>query len=240
MAAPGWAAHRRGDKRRTCPRATAAAAISASAPQRRSLTRAPGRRGRPLRIPLPPRRPACRRVDVVGAAGPRLVDRRPVRRRVAAVRGREVPGHASSAGSRWDTVTYFVGSLFFTAASFLSYREAVDASPEALNPAHRRFFVGGRPDVTRPRRVIGRRPQETAAGIMTGSTGVAPQDQDKARFSSGRITWTALALSPTRPGVGFPGDQRSEATSQFLPSCLCQRRRHDRIRDHLRLKAAVL
>jgi len=52
-----------------------------------------------------------------------------------------VPGYTSAVGARWDTVTYFTGSLFFTAASFLSYREAVDASPQRLNPAHRRFLV---------------------------------------------------------------------------------------------------
>jgi len=52
-----------------------------------------------------------------------------------------VPGYASAAGAVGDTVTYFVGSLFFTTASFLSYREAVDAAPGALNLAHRRFFV---------------------------------------------------------------------------------------------------
>src|SRR5689334_23552394 len=52
-----------------------------------------------------------------------------------------VPGYASAVGARWDTVTFFAGSLFFTAASFLSHREAVDASPYGLNPAHRRFFT---------------------------------------------------------------------------------------------------
>jgi hypothetical protein len=52
-----------------------------------------------------------------------------------------VPGYASAAGAVGDTVTYFVGSLFFTTASFLSYREAVDAAPGELNRAHRRFFV---------------------------------------------------------------------------------------------------
>jgi len=52
-----------------------------------------------------------------------------------------VPGYASAVGTVGDTVTYFVGSLFFTAASFLSYREAVDASPQGLNTAQRRFFV---------------------------------------------------------------------------------------------------
>jgi|SRR5271165_695696 len=52
-----------------------------------------------------------------------------------------VPGYASAVGDLWDTVTYFAGSVFFTSASFLSYREAVDAAPTAQNPAHRRFFV---------------------------------------------------------------------------------------------------
>ena len=49
-----------------------------------------------------------------------------------------VPAYASAVGAIGDTVTYFVGSLFFTTASFLSYREAVDAAPGALNPAQRR------------------------------------------------------------------------------------------------------
>jgi hypothetical protein len=52
-----------------------------------------------------------------------------------------VPGYASAVGTRWDNVTFFTGSLFFTSAAFLTYREAVDAAPPALNPAHRRFFV---------------------------------------------------------------------------------------------------
>jgi len=52
-----------------------------------------------------------------------------------------VPAFSSTVGARWDTITYFIGSLFFTAASFLSYREAVDAAPRAQYPAHRRFFV---------------------------------------------------------------------------------------------------
>ncbi|WP_074946658.1 hypothetical protein [Jiangella alba] len=47
-----------------------------------------------------------------------------------------VPAYVSAVGTRWDTATYFVGSLFFTSASFLAYREAVDAGP-----ADRRFFV---------------------------------------------------------------------------------------------------
>ena len=44
-------------------------------------------------------------------------------------------------GLAWDALTYFIGSLFFTSAAFLSYREAVDAAPPGQNPRHRRFFV---------------------------------------------------------------------------------------------------
>lgn len=52
-----------------------------------------------------------------------------------------VPGYASAVGARWDNATFFTGSLFFTSAAFLTYREAVDAAPAAQNPRHRRFFT---------------------------------------------------------------------------------------------------
>src|SRR6266566_5562635 len=52
-----------------------------------------------------------------------------------------VPGYASVVGARWDAVTFFIGSLFFTTAGFLTYREAVDAGPQAPEGARRRFFV---------------------------------------------------------------------------------------------------
>jgi len=52
-----------------------------------------------------------------------------------------VPGYASAAGTRADTVTFFTGSLFFTAAAFLAYREAVDAAPGTPGAPRRRFFV---------------------------------------------------------------------------------------------------
>jgi hypothetical protein len=52
-----------------------------------------------------------------------------------------VPAYATAVGSEWDLVTYFVGSIFFTSAAFLTYREAVDAAPLGLNPRHKRFFV---------------------------------------------------------------------------------------------------
>jgi hypothetical protein len=52
-----------------------------------------------------------------------------------------LPGYVNAVGTRWDSVTFFIGSLFFTSAAFLTYREAVDAAPEAQNPRHRRVVV---------------------------------------------------------------------------------------------------
>ena len=52
-----------------------------------------------------------------------------------------VPSYASAVGFRADAATFFVGSLFFTSAAFLTYREAVDAAPPAQNPSRRRVFV---------------------------------------------------------------------------------------------------
>ena len=45
-----------------------------------------------------------------------------------------VPGYAGAVGARVDSVTFFVGSLFFTSAGFLQYRESVDAG--VGGPAH--------------------------------------------------------------------------------------------------------
>jgi len=52
-----------------------------------------------------------------------------------------IPAYVAAVGLAWDALTYFIGSLFFTSAAFLSYREAVDAAPPEQNPRHRRFFV---------------------------------------------------------------------------------------------------
>ena len=52
-----------------------------------------------------------------------------------------LPGYVNAVGTQWDSVTFFIGSLFFTSAAFLTYREAVDAAPASQNPRHRRFFV---------------------------------------------------------------------------------------------------
>jgi hypothetical protein len=52
-----------------------------------------------------------------------------------------LPAYALAVGTRWDAVTFFAGSLFFTSAGFLTYREAVDATPASAGATHRRFFV---------------------------------------------------------------------------------------------------
>jgi hypothetical protein len=54
-----------------------------------------------------------------------------------------VPGFSSVVGVRWDSITFFVGSLFFTAAAFLQYREMVDAAPEGPPKGWRRFLSLG-------------------------------------------------------------------------------------------------
>ena len=38
-----------------------------------------------------------------------------------------LPGYAGAVGTRSDSITFFVGSVFFTSAAFLQYRESVDA-----------------------------------------------------------------------------------------------------------------
>lgn len=52
-----------------------------------------------------------------------------------------LPSYATAVGIRWDTATFFAGSLFFTSAAFLTYREAVDATPAGQNTSGRRVFV---------------------------------------------------------------------------------------------------
>src|SRR5262249_56083288 len=52
-----------------------------------------------------------------------------------------VPGYVVAVGTRWDTLTYFVGSVFFTSAAFLTYRSAPDAPPPAPNPRPRPHYV---------------------------------------------------------------------------------------------------
>ena len=51
------------------------------------------------------------------------------------------PPYARSLGAPVTADTFFVGSIFFTAAAFLQYREAVDALPIRAGRGRRRFFV---------------------------------------------------------------------------------------------------
>jgi hypothetical protein len=100
-----------------------------------------------------------------------------------------VPGYVSAVGDRWDTVTYFAGSLFFTSAAFLTYREAVDAAPAAQNPGHRRFFV------YQPRRIDWWATAVQLAGTLyfNVSTGVATQS-DLAAQAAHQHIWRPDAI----------------------------------------------
>src|SRR6185312_15723146 len=52
-----------------------------------------------------------------------------------------VPAYVDAVGARPDALTFFIGSLFFTSAGFLQYREAVDAAPRRPGAARRKVFV---------------------------------------------------------------------------------------------------
>ncbi|WP_104165703.1 chloride channel protein [Arthrobacter sp. SX1312] len=52
-----------------------------------------------------------------------------------------VPPYAEAVGSHVCGLTFFVGSLFFTCAAYLQYREAVDALPVPGSARHRSFWV---------------------------------------------------------------------------------------------------
>ncbi len=52
-----------------------------------------------------------------------------------------VPAYVNAVGGQTDAVTFFAGSLFFTSAGFLQYREAVDALPGRPAVQRRKVFV---------------------------------------------------------------------------------------------------
>jgi hypothetical protein len=52
-----------------------------------------------------------------------------------------VPSYANAVGGTPDAVTFFIGSVFFTSAGFLQYREAVDAAPWPPGTDRRKVFV---------------------------------------------------------------------------------------------------
>src|SRR5262249_30331362 len=47
-----------------------------------------------------------------------------------------LPGYSSAAGVRADAITYFIGSLFFTSASYLQFVQCVNADPRAGGGRH--------------------------------------------------------------------------------------------------------
>src|SRR3954454_1383254 len=100
-----------------------------------------------------------------------------------------LPSYAVAVGVRWDTATFFVGSLFFTAAAFLTYREAVDAAPVGENPSRRRVLV------FQPRRIDWWASAVQLAGTLyfNVSTGAAMQ-VDLAVQSADRYVWRPDAI----------------------------------------------
>jgi hypothetical protein len=52
-----------------------------------------------------------------------------------------IPGYASGVGARADSITFFIGSLFFTSAGFLQYKESVDVGRNGLVSRRRRILV---------------------------------------------------------------------------------------------------
>jgi hypothetical protein len=58
-----------------------------------------------------------------------------------------VPSYAAAAGLRATALTFFIGSVFFTSAALLQYREAVDGLPAAGTRTPRRLWVWAPRDV---------------------------------------------------------------------------------------------
>ena len=89
-------------------------------------------------VPVAPQAPRRRPVHshLVGTACDQLVDRRPLRRRLALLR-RSWPcsPYATRVGTDTDNLTYFIGSIFFTSAAFLQYHEAASSRTTLHRPA---------------------------------------------------------------------------------------------------------
>jgi hypothetical protein len=100
-----------------------------------------------------------------------------------------LPPYAAVVGVRWDSATFFLGSLFFTSAAFLTYREAVDAAPVPENLPRRRVFV------LQPRRIDWWASAVQLAGTLyfNISTGMAMQ-VDLAVQSADRYVWRPDAI----------------------------------------------
>ena len=56
-----------------------------------------------------------------------------------------MPGYSSLVGERADAITYFVGSIFFTSASYLQYIECISSSPTVSHADRRRRWFAIQP-----------------------------------------------------------------------------------------------
>ena len=139
---------------------------------------------------------------MVGAPGPGLVDRRAVRRGVRCFsRWGRCPAYVSAVGARWDSVTYFIGSLFFTSA-------ALPHLPRSGRRGARR------PGQSRPPAVL-RLP--ATAHRLVGNRGATRRDavlqRQHRRRDEGqpdRADGTSACVAPRRRRLGLlPGGQRT-------------------------------
>ena len=122
-----------------------------------------------------------------------------------------IPAYVAAVGLAWDALTYFIGSLFFTSAAFLSYREAVDAAPPGQNPRHRRFFV------YQPRRI-----DWWATGVQfigtlyfNVSTGVATQANLSATAAHQHV-WRPDAIGSVAFGISAVDAYVNPVSGQLL------------------------
>src|SRR4051794_887102 len=124
-----------------------------------------------------------------------------------------VPFYAEAVGPRLDAATFFVGSLFFTSAAFLQYREAVSALPVRAGTRRRSFWVWA------PRNLAWLAAAVQLAGTLwfNWSTGNALRDNLSAAVADQRV-WrpdtlgsiaflvaSGLALQDARRGTGADG-----------------------------------
>ena len=103
------------------------------------------RKGQGLRLLGMPPSAAAPRGGPCACSTTDVVDRGFVRRRLDLLRARCAAGYLDVVSARTDGLTFFIGSIFFTGASYLSFVEAAD-SPDALQAGsvHRlRFRAAG-------------------------------------------------------------------------------------------------
>jgi hypothetical protein len=100
-----------------------------------------------------------------------------------------VPFYVEAVGLRWCAATFFVGSLFFTCAAFLQYREGVDALPAAGATRRHAFWVWA------PRNLVWLAAAVQLAGTLwfNWSTGNALRDNLSAALTEQRV-WRPDAL----------------------------------------------